>query len=155
MQYKGILSRSPINTLPIEENTALPVSSKKNRGEQGGQDIRCVCFASGTVDFGACMCLPPKVCFLISWGQGHLYLNEWSAFVEGWCDWPTLAVVQQQLMDIFCFIRGLLCWLPLVYYQLPFLYQLSPKDNRSKLICDSIESLQYLKVLILRTILGY
>jgi hypothetical protein len=33
--------------------------------------------------------------------------------------------------------------------------QLNPKDNKSKLICDSIESLQYLKGLILRAILGY
>ena len=42
-------------------------------------------------------------------GQGHLYLNEWSAFVTGWCDWPTLAVVQQLFVDIFYFIRALLC----------------------------------------------
>lgn len=45
---------------------------------------------------------------------------------------------------------------PCVLSTAPFcFYQLSPKDNRSKLMCDSVESLQYLKGLILRAILGY
>lgn len=60
----------------------------------------------------------------------------------------------------FLFHRSLAVLASPVYHQSSssssfFSYQLSPKDNRSKLICDSMESLQYLKGLILRTILGY
>lgn len=81
------------------------------------------------------------MCFLISRDKDICVLNEWSTFVADWCGWPILAVARQLLMDNFFLFHQSLAVLatPCVLLSAPFL-PINPKDNRSKLTCNSIES---------------
>jgi hypothetical protein len=105
----------------MEGHTALEVcSTHKEYGGGMSPDNISVSSAAQIANFRACLCFSSKLCFFISWVKDIGILNNvLPLFLTTWL---ASFIAHQLLMDIFCFIRALLCWLLSVYYQLPFFY---------------------------------